>query len=199
MSRLARGAALAVALVLLTLPAIAGTWNIDSAHSSVQFAVRHMMVSTVRGEFTKVSGSVDLDEADISKSRIEATIDATTINTREPKRDAHLKTPDFFDVANNPTITFRSKSVEKAGAGFRVTGDLTLRGVTKEVVLDVDPLSPQVKDPGGNARTGTTARTKINRKDFGVSWNRALDAGGVVVSDDVAITIDVELLQRKQQ
>jgi polyisoprenoid-binding protein YceI len=199
MSRLARGIALAVGLLLVTLPASAGTWNIDGAHSSVQFAVRHMMVSTVRGGFTKVSGTVDLDETDLSKSRIEATIDATTVDTREPKRDAHLKSPDFFDVASNPTITFKSKSVEKTGAGFKVTGDLTLRGVTKEVVLDVDPLSPQVKDPGGNARTGTTARTKINRKDFGVSWNRALDSGGVVVSDEVAITIDVELLQRKQQ
>jgi len=199
MSRFSRGTSWAAALLLLTLPASAGTWNIDTSHSSVQFAVRHMMVSTVRGEFTKVTGTVELDESDLSKSRIEATIDATTVDTREPKRDAHLKSPDFFDVANNPTIAFKSKSVAKAGAGFKVTGDLTLRGVTKEVVLDVDPLSDQIKDPGGNLRTGTTARTKINRKDFGVSWNRALDAGGVVVSDEVTITIDVELIQRKQQ
>ena len=199
MSRFFRGTSWAAALLLLTLPASAGTWNIDTSHSSVQFAVRHMMVSTVRGEFTKVTGTVELDESDLSKSRIEATIDATTVDTREPKRDAHLKSPDFFDVANNPTIAFKSKSVAKAGAGFKVTGDLTLRGVTKEVVLDVDPLSDQIKDPGGNLRTGTTARTKINRKDFGVSWNRALDAGGVVVSDEVTITIDVELIQRKQQ
>jgi polyisoprenoid-binding protein YceI len=197
MSRFVRSTTWAAVLFALALPASAGSWSIDTSHSSVQFSVRHMMVSTVRGEFTKVTGTAELDEADLSKARVEATIDATTISTREPKRDAHLKSPDFFDVASFPTITFKSKSVSKAAAGFRVTGDLTLRGVTREVVLDVEPLSAQVKDQGGNLRTGTTARTRINRKDFGMTWNRAMDAGGVVVSDEVSITIDVELIQRK--
>jgi len=187
------------AILVAAVPASAGTWNIDSAHSAVQFSVRHMMVSTVRGEFTKLSGTVDFDESNLAGLRVEATIDMTTVNTREAKRDAHLKSPDFFDVANFPTATFKSTRVEKSGSGYTVTGELTLRGVTKEISLAVDPLSPQIKDQGGNLRTGTSARFTINRKDFGVNWSRTLDSGGVVVSDEVAVVIDVELVQRKQQ
>jgi polyisoprenoid-binding protein YceI len=191
-----------LSLVLVPLSAFqvsAASWTIDTAHSSAQFSVRHMMVSTVRGEFTKLTGAVDLDDNDLTSSRVEATIDMNTVDTREPKRDAHLKSPDFFDAANFPTATFKSTRVEKAGSGFKVTGDLTLRGVTKPVVLEVDALSAQIKDQGGNLRTGTSARFKINRKDFGVNWSRTLDSGGLVVSDEVSVNIDVELVQRKQQ
>lgn len=184
---------------ILPVPASAGTWNIDSAHSAVQFSVRHMMVSTVRGEFTKLTGAVELDENNLAGSKVEATIDVSTVNTREPKRDAHLKSPDFFDAANFPTAVFKSSRIEKAGSGYKVTGDLTLRGVTKEIAMTVDDLSPQIKDQGGNLRTGTSARFTINRKDFGINWSRTLDSGGVVVSDEVAVVIDVELVQRKQQ
>jgi polyisoprenoid-binding protein YceI len=154
------------------------------------------MVSTVRGEFTRVSGAVEMNEADLTKSSVVATIEAGSIQTREPARDKHLKSADFFDVEKFPTIEFRSKNVTKTSDGhFKIAGDLTLHGVTKEVVLDADPLSPIIKDPQGAARTGTSATTKINRKDFGLTWNRALETGGVVVSDEVNITIDVELIK----
>lgn len=191
----------AIAVVTLTLPTLgrASTWDIDPAHTSAQFAVRHLMVSTVRGEFGKVSGVVNLDENDLSKSSVEASIDATSLNTRVEKRDEHLKSPDFLDVAKYPTITFKSKKVEKAGDGkFKVTGDLTIRGVTKEAVLEVEGSPTPFKDPLGSMRVGGVATTKINRKDFGVQWNGALETGGVVVGDAVAITIDVELTQNVQ-
>jgi polyisoprenoid-binding protein YceI len=184
--------------LVLGLPALvqAETWNIDTAHSSAQFSVRHMMVSTVRGEFDKVTGSVDLNEKDITQSKVEAVIDATTVSTRNEGRDKHLRSADFLDVANNPSITFKSTKIEKGSDGrLKVTGDLTLRGVTKSVVMDVDPLSPAVKDQRGNLRSGTSATTRINRKDFGVNFSAVLDGGGVVVSDEVNITIDVELVK----
>lgn len=175
----------------------AEAWTIDPAHSSAQFSVRHMMVSTVRGEFTRLSGTVELDEKDVTRSSVEATIDATTIDTRNERRDGHLKSADFFDVANHPTITFKSAKVDKASDGrLKVTGDLTIRGVTRPVVLDVEALSPVVRDPQGNLRSGTSATTRINRKDFGVSWSANLDGGGLVVSDDVNITIDIELVKK---
>lgn len=186
----------AAAIVLVGLSRIAGasTWQIDTAHSSAQFAVRHMMVSTVRGTLGKITGAVNLDEAELTKSAVEATVDATTIDTREPKRDAHLKSPDFFDVAQYPTITFKSKKVAKLGdAKFQVTGDLTMHGVTKEVVLDVEGVPRPFKDPMGNLRLGGIATTKLNRKDFGVQWNKTLDGGGLMVGDDVDVTIDLEL------
>jgi polyisoprenoid-binding protein YceI len=183
-------------LFFLPIGTEAATWKIDSAHSNAQFSVRHMMVSTVRGEFTRVSGAVEMNEADLTKSSVVATIEAGSIQTREPARDKHLKSADFFDVEKFPTIEFRSKNVTKTSDGhFKIAGDLTLHGVTKEVVLDADPLSPIIKDPQGAARTGTSATTKINRKDFGLTWNRALETGGVVVSDEVNITIDVELIK----
>jgi polyisoprenoid-binding protein YceI len=170
------------------------TWQIDSAHSAAHFSVRHLLVSNVRGSFSKVTGAVVIDERDIAKSSVEATIDATSIDTREPKRDAHLKSADFLDVANHPTIAFKSKQVERAGKDrLRVIGDLTIRGVTKQVVLDVEGPTAAIKDPSGNLKRGATATVKINRFDFGVAWNKALEAGGLVVGEEVSITLDLEL------
>ncbi|MCX6552640.1 MAG: YceI family protein [Acidobacteria bacterium] len=187
---------LIVALLLLA-GASAGqaqTWTVDPAHSAAHFAVRHMMVSTVRGDMGKITGTVTFDPARPAAGAIEASIDVAGIDTREPGRDTHLKSADFFDVATYPTITFKSKKIEPVAAGgFKVTGDLTIRGTTKEVVLDVEALRPAIKDQRGISRTGTAATTKINRQDFGVKWSRSLDGGGVVVGDEVSITIDVEL------
>lgn len=172
-------------------------WQIDPIHSNVQFAVRHLMISTVRGEFSKVRGTVTLDESDPTKSVIEATIDTDSINTRVEKRDNHLKSPEFFDVEKYPTITFKSKKIATAGEGnFTVLGDLTMRGVTKEVVLNVAGTTKPVKDPTGKMRLGGSATTTINRKDFGFSYNKLLETGGVLVGDEVNITIDVELTQK---
>jgi polyisoprenoid-binding protein YceI len=191
-----RGFVVAAGLVLAAASsAQAQTWTIDTSHSAAHFAVRHMMVSTVRGDMGKLTGTVTFDPARPSAGSIEATIDATGIDTREAGRDKHLKSADFFDVEKFPTITFKSKKIEAAaGGGFKVTGDLTMKGVTKEVVLDVEPLRPAIKDQRGNPRTGTAATTKLNRQDFGITWSRTLDGGGLVVSDEVSVTIDVELI-----
>jgi polyisoprenoid-binding protein YceI len=188
-------AAVAALVALMVIaPSTAATWNIDSAHSAAQFSVKHLMISTVRGEFSKVSGTVEWDGKNVAGIKVDATIDASTVDTREPKRDAHIKTPDFLDVEKNPTITFKSKKAVPAGPGkFSLVGDLTIRGVTKEVTLDVEGPTAEVKDPWGNLKVGAHATTKINRKDFGVNWNAALDNGGVVVSDEVAISIDLEI------
>lgn len=173
------------------------TWTIDSAHSAAQFSVRHMMVSNVRGEFGKLNGTAVYDPANPGTASIEATIDATTINTRESRRDDHLRSADFFDTANYPTLTFKSKKVQPVGEGhLKVTGDLTMRGVTKEVVLEVTGLNAEIKDQRGNSRIGASATTRLNRKDFGISWNRALDSGGVVVADEVDVILDVELVKK---
>ena len=181
------------AALALSAPALAATWQIDPAHSNVSFSVRHMMVSNVRGEFTKVSGTVEGDEKTPTQAVINATIDATSINTREAKRDDHLKSADFLDVAKYPTITFKSKKIEPSGSGqFKVTGDLTLHGVTKEVVLDVSDVTAPIKDPMGKTRAGAQASTKIDRKDFGINWSKVIDGGGLMVGDEVAISIDVE-------
>jgi polyisoprenoid-binding protein YceI len=171
------------------------TWAIDTSHSQAGFAVKHMMVSTVRGSFGKTEGTVTWDGKDISSIKADATIDATTITTNNEKRDTHLKSPDFFDVAKHPTITFKSKKAEAAGAGkFKLIGDLTMRGVTKEVTLDVEgPSQPLVAQ--GRTRVGATATTKINRQDYGVNWSRPLDGGGFVVSDEVVITLELELVK----
>jgi polyisoprenoid-binding protein YceI len=189
--------ALAAILVAGSVTAHAATFEIDPVHSTVQFAVRHMMVSNVRGTFGKVKGTVNLDETDPTKSSVEATIDADSIDTREAKRDAHLKSPDFLDVAKYPTITFKSKRVTKVGDNkYQATGDLTLHGVTKEVVLDVDGAPQTITDPMGNVKTGGSAHTKINRKDFGITWSKNLDGGGLMVGDDIDVTIDVELVKK---
>jgi polyisoprenoid-binding protein YceI len=192
--------ALSAALAgLSAFPAAAATttWQIDPAHTAAGFAVRHLMISTVRGQFKGVTGSVVWDDQDISKSLIDVTIDAKTIDTSEPKRDEDLKSEKFFDVAKYPTITFKSKRIENVSAGkLKVTGDLTIHGVTKEVVLDVEGPSNAVKDPWGNTRVAASATTKVNRQDYGVKWNASIDGGGVVVGDDVNITIDLEMIKK---
>jgi polyisoprenoid-binding protein YceI len=172
-------------------------WQIDPAHSAAHFSVRHLMISNVRGEFTKLSGSALIHAADPAKSSVEITIEAASVNTREPQRDDHLRSVDFFDVAKYPSLTFRSKRVEALGAeNFNLTGDLTIHGVTKEVTFDVEGPTASVKDPWGNIRVGVTASAKINRKDFGLVWNALTEAGGVVVGDEVKITIEAELIQQ---
>jgi polyisoprenoid-binding protein YceI len=172
-------------------------WQIDPAHSAAHFSVRHLMISNVRGEFTKISGSALINLADPAKSTVEITIEAASVNTREPQRDDHLRSADFLDVANHPTLTFRSKRVEALGAeNFKLTGDLTIHGVTKEVTFDVEGPTASVKDPWGNIRAGVAASAKINRKDFGLVWNALTEAGGVVVGDEVKITIEAELIQQ---
>jgi polyisoprenoid-binding protein YceI len=172
-------------------------YDIDPAHSSAHFSVRHMMVTNVKGEFTKVSGTVMFNPDNPAESQIEATIDAASLHTREEQRDTHLKSADFFDVANHPEIRFVSRSVEPHGDGeFLVKGDLTIRGVTQGVTLRVEGPTPEVKDPWGNLKAGATATTKIHRKDFGLVWNVALEAGGVLVGEDAAITLEVELTRR---
>ncbi|HEY0715364.1 MAG TPA: YceI family protein [Polyangia bacterium] len=177
---------------------VATPWDIDPGHTSAAFKVRHLMVARVRGELGPVSGTVVINEQDLSRSSVDVTIDATGINSREPKRDEHLRSADFLDVANHPTIRFRSTAV-RAGKGghLEVTGDLTIRGISRAVTLDVDPLPAAVVDPWGNAKRGATARTSFNRKDFGLTWNLALEAGGVVVGEQVDVELEVELLGRK--
>ena len=185
--------------VTLTVPALgrASVWEIDSAHTSAQFAIRHLMVSTVRGDFRKVSGKVNLDEQDVTNSTVEATIDVASINTGIAKRDDHLRSPDFFDVAKHPAMTFKSKKIQKGASdgNYKITGDLTLHGVTKEVVLDFEGNLKPVKSPQGKTLIGGMATTKINRKDFGLTWNAALETGGVAVGEEVTITIDIEMTQ----
>jgi polyisoprenoid-binding protein YceI len=172
-------------------------WQLDPAHSAAHFSVRHLMISNVRGEFSKVSGSALLNPADLAKSKVEVTIEAASINTREPQRDEHLRSADFLDVANYPALTFRSKRIEALGAdNFKLTGDLTIRGVTKEVTFDIEGPTASVKDPWGNIRAGVSGSAKINRKDYGLVWNALTEAGGVVVGDEVKITIEAELIQQ---
>ncbi|MGC4114112.1 MAG: YceI family protein [Myxococcales bacterium] len=194
--------AAAAATLPLAVPVLAqaSSFEIDSSHSSAQFSVKHLMVSNVRGEFTKVSGTLELDEKDPTRSTVEASIDASSISTRDEKRDAHLKSADFFDVAKHPTITFKSKTVQRAGKGrLNVIGDLTMHGATREVVLAVEGPTAEVKDPWGNVKRGASATTRINRKDFGLAWNAALETGGVVVGEEVAITLDLELVKKAAQ
>lgn len=172
-------------------------YTIDTAHSHAQFKVRHMMIANVRGEFSTVTGSISYHPSNPSASTVQATIDTSTINTRDAQRDTHLKSGDFFDVARYPTITFESISVTASGpANFEVTGSLSIHGVTQTVALKVEDLTPEHKDPWGNMRRGATAKTKINRKDYGLEWNVALEAGGFLVGDEVEITLDVELVRQ---
>lgn len=172
-------------------------WQIDPAHSAAHFSVRHLMISNVRGEFTKLSGSAAIHRADPLKSAVEVTIEAASVNTREPQRDEHLRSADFFDVANHPTLTFRSTRIEALGPeNFKLTGDLTIRGVTKQVTFEVEGPTAPVKDPWGNTRAGVTASAKINRKDFGVAFNALTETGALVVGEEVKITIEAELIQQ---
>lgn len=184
---------------ILTIPAAAATstWQIDPAHTAAGFAVKHLMISTVRGQFKGITGTVTWDDQDVSKSSVDVTIDANTVDTSEPMRDKDLKSDKFFDVAKYPTITFKSKKVEAVSAGkVKITGDLTIHGVTKEAVLDVEGPTPPVKDPWGNTRVAASATTNVNRQDYGVKWNANMDGGGVVVGDDVNITIDLEMTKK---
>ena len=189
--------AIAIALVVaLPVLAHADTWQIDPAHTNVEFTVRHMMISNVKGQFQKTSGTITTNGNDPASATIDATIDASSIDTRVDKRDAHLKSPDFLDVAKFPTITFKSTKVEADGPNkWKVTGDLTLHGVTKPVVLDVEGSGPPIQVMG-NTRAGASATAKIKRSDFGLTWNKALESGGVMVGDDVAISIDVEAVKK---
>ena len=186
-------------IVTLAIPAFASasSWNIDPDHSNVGFKVRHLMVSNVKGSFDKHSGTVDIDDKDITKSKVEVTIDTASINTNVQKRDEHLRSADFFDVAKYPTMTFVSKKVAKASKDkLKVTGDLTLHGVTRQVVLDVEGPSEESKDPWASFRRGATASTKINRKDFGLVWNKALETGGALVGDEITITLEIEMIKK---
>jgi polyisoprenoid-binding protein YceI len=169
------------------------TYEIDPAHTNAQFSVRHMMVANVHGQLGKVTGTVRYDKADLKTASVDVSIDVAGLDTHDPKRDAHLKSPDFFDVTKFPTVTFKSKRVEGTAGKLKLVGDLTLHGVTKEVVLDVEGPTPEIKDPRGNLKVGATATGKISRKDFGLKWNVPLEAGGVLVGDEVSLTIEVEL------
>ena len=172
------------------------TYKIDSQHSSAHFVVRHMMITNVRGGFSGVQGTVVYDSDNPAASSVEATIDAGSINTNEAPRDAHLKSADFLDVEKYPTITFKSKQVKKAGDGeWNLAGDLTLHGVTREVVLKLEDPTAETKDPYGNVRIGASATTKIKRSDFGLTWNATLETGGILVGDDLRIEIEVSLIK----
>jgi len=185
-------------IVALVAAAHAGPWLVDKTHSQVGFSVKHMMVSNVHGEFGSYEATVDFDPASPTALSIEATIDVNSVSTRDTSRDKHLRSADFFDVANHPTLTFKSKKVTKIADGhLQVTGDLTIRGVTKEITLDVVGLNTVWDDSWGSRRTGAAASAVISRKEFGLTWNAALEAGGVVVGDAVNIILDIELMQKK--
>lgn len=171
-------------------------WQIDAAHSAAEFAVKHLMITTVKGHFVDVSGTITVDEANPAAAQVDVSIGVASVDTRDEKRDAHLKSPDFFDVERFPTIRFKGKGVKGPVDGaFKLVGDLTIRDVTREVTLDVES-SGSVVDPWGGQRRGYAATTKINRKDFGLTWNVALETGGVLVGDDVKIAIEVELVKQ---
>jgi polyisoprenoid-binding protein YceI len=172
------------------------TWNIDPAHSHAEFKVRHMMISNVKGEFKGIGGTLKLNDADLTQSGVEVSIDAASIDTGEAQRDGHLKTADFLDVEKFPTLTFKSTRVVKGKNGeVKVSGDLTIHGVTRNVELEVEGPSEPMIDPWGNTRIGLSATTRINRKDFGLSWNAALETGGILVGEEVNITLDVQFIK----
>lgn len=188
-----------MALFFLVVPILsdAATWQMDPAHSSFEFKIRHLTVSNVKGDFSKFQGVAIIDDQDITHLKVEVAIDAASVNTGHAQRDEHLRGPDFFDVTKYPTITFVSKKVTKTDTNrLKVVGDLTIRGVTREMTVDVEGPTPEVKDPWGNFRRGATATAKINRRDFGITWNKVLDTGGLVVGDEVNITIEVELVRK---
>ena len=187
---------LTTAALVLSASAFAADYDLDTSHTTAQFAVKHMMVSTVRGTFEKVTGTATIDDKDITKSKASISIDVNSVQTREPKRDAHLKSPDFFDVEKTPNITFTSTKVEKAGAGLKITGDLTMHGITKPVTFDATMPTAAQKSPWGSSVRAISASTKINRKDWNLNWNKALEAGGLLVSEDVELSFDAELIEK---
>ncbi|MGH9776150.1 MAG: YceI family protein [Candidatus Acidiferrales bacterium] len=173
------------------------TYQIDPAHSSAQFVVRHLGISNVRGEFSKISGSVELDDKDITNSKVSATIPIDTVDTREPDRDADLKSDHFFDVAHYPAMSFTSKRIFHDGSSLKMTGDLTLHGVTREVTLDLSGPAPEIKDPWGNLRRGAEATGKLSRKDFGMTFDSGkIASGDFLIGDDISLTIDVEFIRK---
>ena len=188
----------AIAL-LASLSALAqtSTWNIDPAHSTAQFTVRHLAISNVTGNFTKLTGSIVLNEKDITQSQVSASIDVSSVDTRVEARNKDLKSPNFFDVEKYPTIEFKSKRIVKDGGKLQVIGDLTIHGTTREVTLDVDGPTPELTDPWGNSRRGISATTTINRKDFNLIYNNVLKTGEAVVGDNVKIQIDAEMVKKK--
>jgi polyisoprenoid-binding protein YceI len=183
---------LTLLLAAASLAATAQTYQIDSAHSSAGFSVKHMMVTNVSGKFSNVKGAIVYDEKNLAASSVSASVDVNTVNTNESKRDAHLKAPDFFDAAKYPTMEFKSTKVYKAGGIVKVDGNLTLHGVTKPVTLTLTEISPEVKHPMGGLVRGAVATTKINRKDFGLTWNKTLETGGLMVGDEVTVTLEIE-------
>lgn len=188
-----------IATLLAAMPALAAadTWQIDPGHASAEFKVRHLMVAYVRGTFTTLAGSAEIDDRELGRSSVSVTIDTASIDTNNAKRDEHLRSSDFFDAANYPKMTFVSKKiVTEEGQLRRIIGDLTIRGTTREVTLTVGDLTPPIKDPWGMTRRGATATAEINRKDFGLTWNKLLETGGVAVGDEVKITIEVELVKK---
>jgi polyisoprenoid-binding protein YceI len=182
-----------------TLPEVTATtttWNIDPIHSNAEFKVRHMMISNVKGQFKGLTGTLKFNNADPTESGVEVSIDAATVNTNDAQRDAHLKSADFFDVQKFPTLIFKSNRVSKNKDGaITVAGDLTIHGVTRNVVLEVEGPSAPTKDPWGNTRIGLSATTRVNRKDFGLTWNAALETGGIMVGDEVTITLDIQFIK----
>jgi len=189
---------LALALFLaLSAAAQTSTWTIDPKHSTAQFTVRHLAISNVSGNFTNVTGTIDLNEKDITQSQVSAVIDVSSVDTRVSDRDKDLRSPNFFDVEKYPTIEFKSKRIVNSGGKLQVIGDLTMHGTTREVTLDVDGPTPELNDPWGNVRRGFSASTTLNRKDFGLTYNHALKTGEAVVGDNVKIQIDLELIKKK--
>lgn len=174
---------------------MSNTYQIDPSHSSVNFSIKHMMIAKVHGGFEKLSGTFVYDAANPSQSNVDVIIDVASINTRETQRDTHLKSADFFDIENYPTINFKSIRIEKNGSDLKIIGNLTIHGVTNTVTLDVEGPSEELKDPWGNTKIGASATTKIGRKDFGLTWNAALEAGGLLVGDEVSISIDVQFVK----
>ena len=186
-----------VAALLSPLHVFAATYIIDPAHTTIGFKVKHLMITNVKGVFERFKGTVNIDEKDITKSKVDVTIEMASINTNIAKRDDHLRSPDFFDVAKFPTMTFVSNKVEKTGADtLKVTGNLTIKGVSRPVTLNVEGPTGEIKSPQGDIKRGASAAATINRQDFGVSWSKKLDGGGVVVADDVYISIDTELARQ---
>lgn len=181
-------------VLMVPLNVLAATYTLDPVHTTVGFKVKHLMIANVKGDFEKFAGTVIIDEKDITKSNVTVSIEMASINTSNAKRDEHLRSGDFFDVAKFPVMTFQSTKVERSGADtLKVTGNLTIKGVTKQVVLTVEGPSAEIKSPQGVVKRGASAVAKINRQDFGVSWNKKLDAGAVVVGDEVQISIEAEL------
>ena len=191
------GICMTAAFLLFPSLALASTWHLDPVHTNIQFSVRHLMISNVKGVFHKFNGTFEIDDKDITKTKASAVIDAASIDTGIEKRDEDLRSANFFEVAKYPTMTFVSKKFTRVGANkFKMTGDLTIHGVTREVVLDMEGLETVVKDPWGGMRRGATLVTRINRKDFGLTYNKVLETGGVMVGDDVAVNIELEMVRK---